>query len=242
MTLTRVSGAKSLRDPLVSQLLGEWVASSPLAKARWYEATQVTQLPVIRNKQLEAVKQYASVPFPVPELIGLLMDLNVPKGGFRHVSEFMTRRAPLTPPRRASHYPPPPIPSHDGFTDTWKELVKPFALDRPVFVAGPATSGRCWPLQSWARYIQSRPPLVDTIDWKSPLTFLLRRDAYLCAAGSWTQPSTGLLNHGARARTPTYLWMIGMAVCGDRDIATLATIWSKNLQVYGRLVLLSFSC
>ena len=39
MTLTRLSGAKSLRDPLVSQLLGEWVASSPLAKARWYGAT-----------------------------------------------------------------------------------------------------------------------------------------------------------------------------------------------------------
>ena len=30
MTLVRLSGAKSLRDPLVSQLLGEWVASFPL--------------------------------------------------------------------------------------------------------------------------------------------------------------------------------------------------------------------
>ena len=30
MTLVCLSGAKSLRDPLVSQLLGEWVASSPL--------------------------------------------------------------------------------------------------------------------------------------------------------------------------------------------------------------------
>ena len=27
--------------------------------------------------------------FPAPDLIGLLMDLNVPKGSFRHVSEFM---------------------------------------------------------------------------------------------------------------------------------------------------------
>ena len=39
MTLVRLSGAKSLRDPSVSQLLGEWVASSPLARARWSEAT-----------------------------------------------------------------------------------------------------------------------------------------------------------------------------------------------------------
>ena len=92
MTLTRLSGAKSLRDPLLSQLLGEWVASSPLAKARWYEATEVAQLPLIGNKQIKAVKQYASVLFPAPELIGLLMDLNVPKSGFRHVSEFMTHR------------------------------------------------------------------------------------------------------------------------------------------------------
>ena len=41
MTLVHLSGAKTLRDPLVSQLLGEWVASSPLAWARWFEATEV---------------------------------------------------------------------------------------------------------------------------------------------------------------------------------------------------------
>ena len=50
-TLTRLSGAKSLRDPLVSQLFGKCVASSPLAKARWYPATEVAQLLLIRKKQ-----------------------------------------------------------------------------------------------------------------------------------------------------------------------------------------------
>ena len=39
MTLVRLSGAKSLRHPVVSHLLGEWVASSPLARARWSDAT-----------------------------------------------------------------------------------------------------------------------------------------------------------------------------------------------------------
>ena len=163
MTLTRLSGAKSLRDPLVSQLLGEWVASSPLAKARWYEATEVAQLPLIRNKLIEAVKQYASVLFPAPEWIGLLMDLNVPKGGFRHVSEFMTRRGAAYTAAMGLPF-PRPILSRDPFMDTWKELVKPLALDRPVSVADPPTSGRSWPLQSWAAYIQLPPPLVDTID------------------------------------------------------------------------------
>ena len=105
------------------------------------------------------------------------------------------------------------IPSRDHFTDTWKELVKPLALDPPVSVPEPPTSGRSWPLQSFVRYIQSCPPLVDNMDWKRSLTFLLRGDAYMCAGPSWTQLSIGLLNHGAGARTPAYLWVIGMAIC-----------------------------
>ena len=92
MTLVRLSGAKSLRDPLVSQLLGEWVASSPLARARWSEAMEVGYPSLIRTKQVEVVKQYASHYFPAPDLMNLLMDLNVPKLVFRHVSEYMSRR------------------------------------------------------------------------------------------------------------------------------------------------------
>ena len=63
------------------------------------QATEVPHLPLIRNKQIEAAKQYASILFLAPELIGLLMDLNVPQSGFRHVSEFMTGRdgPPITP-------------------------------------------------------------------------------------------------------------------------------------------------
>ena len=79
MTLVRLTGAKRLRDLLVSRLLGEWVASSPLARARWSEATEVGYPSFIRDKQKQAVKQYASHLFPPPDLIGLLMDLNVPR-------------------------------------------------------------------------------------------------------------------------------------------------------------------
>ena len=42
---------------------------------------------------------------------------------------------------------------------------------------GSPTGGAPWLLQSLAAYIQLRPPLVDTLDWKQPLTFLLRGDA-----------------------------------------------------------------
>ena len=58
---------------LQSKLQIESVASSPLARARWSEATEVGYPSLIRDKQKEAVKQYASLLFPAPDLIGLLM-------------------------------------------------------------------------------------------------------------------------------------------------------------------------
>ena len=118
----------------------------------------------------------------------------------------------------------------------WKELVTPLDLRPLVSVPDPPASGRSWPLPSWARYVQSRQSLVDTIDWTRPLTFIVRRDLYPCAGGSWTQLSIGLLNHGARGRTPAYLWVIGMGVYGDKDMAAPATIWADNLTVCGSFV------
>ena len=79
----------------------------------------------------------------------------------------------------------------------------------------------------------TRPSLVDTIDWTRPLTFIVRGDAYPCAGGSWTELSVGLPNHNARGRTPAYLWVIGMAVCGDKDMAAVPTIWADHLKVCG---------
>ena len=85
----------------------------------------------------------------------------------------------------------------------------PLALDRPVSVADP-------PIQSWAGYIQLCPPVVETVNWKRPLTFLLRGDAHSCAVGSWTKVFIGLINHGGWGQPPAYLWVIGRAVCGDK--------------------------
>ena len=235
MTLVRLSGAKSLRDPLVSELVGEWVVSSPLARARWSEAMEVGYPSLIRTKQVEAVKQYASHLFPAPDLIGLLMDLNVPKLGFQHVSEYMSCRGSAYTAATGLPF-PRPIFTRDTFTDTWKELVTPLDLRPPVSVPDPPASGRSWPLPSWARHVQSRPSLVDTIDLTRPLTFIVRGDVYPCAGGSWTRLSIGLLHHGARGRTPAYLWVIGMAVCGDKDMAALATISADSLKVCGTFV------
>ena len=217
-----------LRDPLVSQVLGEWVASSPLAQAGWSEATEVGYPSLIRDKQKEAVKQYACHLFPAPDLRSLLMDLNVPKLGFRHMMEYMSRRGSAYTAATGLPF-AKPIPGRNVFTDAWKELVTPLHLRPPVSIPDHPASGRSWPLPSWARCLKSRPSLGDTIDWTRPHTFLMCGDAYPCAGGSWSQLSIGLLNH----RAPAYLWVIGMAVCGDKHMAALATIWADNLKVCG---------
>ena len=77
MTLVRLTGAKSFRHHLVSQHVGEWVASSLLAKGRLAEATEVGYPSLICTKQVEAVRQYASFLFPAPVFIGLPRDLNL---------------------------------------------------------------------------------------------------------------------------------------------------------------------
>ena len=74
---------------------------------------------LISTKQLEAVKQYTSFLFPTPEFIGLLMDLNVTKKGFRHVSEIMTRRG-IDYTAAIGHTFPPPIPTRQALLNTWK--------------------------------------------------------------------------------------------------------------------------
>ena len=130
MTLVRLRWAKSLQDPLVSQLLGEWVAASSLARARWSEAMEIGYPSLIRSKRVEAVKQYASHLFPAPDLIGLLMDLNLPELGFRHVPEYMSRRGLAYTAATGLPF-PRPIPTRDAFTDTWKELVTPLDLRPP---------------------------------------------------------------------------------------------------------------
>ena len=203
MTLVR-STAKSLRDPSVSQLLGEWVAHPPLPKARGAEATVGGYPSLIGDKQIVPVKQYASLVFPAQDCIWLLMELNIPKTGFRHISEFMTQRGAAYTAASGLKF-SRPIPSRGEYLDTWKELAKPLELGPPLSVGDPPSSGRSWPLRSRVEYLHSRPPLADTIDWSRPLTFILRGDAYPCAGRSWTQLCIGLLNHGKRARTLTYL-------------------------------------
>ena len=113
---------------------------------------------LIRTKQLEAVKHYASFLFPAPDFIGLLRDLNVTNAGFHHFSALVTRRG-IDYTAATGHAFPRPIPTRQAFFDTLKDMAKPLELRLPMTAADTLVSGRSWPMHSWAYYIQSCPPL-----------------------------------------------------------------------------------
>ena len=52
-----------------------------------------------------------------------------------------------------------------------------------------------------------------------------------CALVGLWQLSIGLLNHGAKARTSGFLWVIGMGVTWDKDILGMDPIWALVLQL-----------
>ena len=81
-------------------------------------------------------------------------------------------------------------------------------------------------------YVQSRLHLCQSIDWTRPLTFVVRDDGYPCAGGSCSPPPVGLWNHGVKARTPAFVWVIGMAVTGNKDMVALPQFWAQVLQAY----------
>ena len=95
----------------------------------------------------------------------------------------------------------------------------------------PKATGISWPWASWLRYIASQPPLCRMIDWSFPLTFIVRGDGYPCAGGEWSQLSVSIANMGLWGRVPACVWVIGLSICGDKAMATLATLWEDNIKV-----------
>ena len=187
-------------------------------------------LPAVHKTKVHAIRTYAEPLFPAPYLIGLLLESGAPRSSCRVLSEYITRRGDANTACTGLPF-PRPMPTRDQFDATWKSLTAPLALSPPVECADPPSSDRYWPLRSWAQYVQSRPALCRSIDWTRGLTFVVRGDGYPCAGGSWSQLSVGLLNHGLKARTPAFLWVIGMAVTGDKEMVALGQIWAQVLKV-----------
>ena len=180
-----LSGATSFRDSKCSDLLAQWMSSSPPIRARFTEAMDHAPLPAVHKTEVQAIRTYVEALFPAPHLIALILELGAPRSDFRVLSEYITRRGDVYT-ARTGHPFPWPIPTRDQFDATWKSLTAPLVLSPPVECADPPSSGRCWPMRSWAQYVQSWPALCKSIDWTRPLTFVVRADGHPCAGGSWS--------------------------------------------------------
>ena len=90
MMLVRLIGATSLRDSKCSDLLAQWMSSSPLIRARFTEAMDHAPLPAVQKTKVQAIRTYAEALFPAAYLIGLLLELGAPRSGLRLLSEYIT--------------------------------------------------------------------------------------------------------------------------------------------------------
>ena len=63
---------------------------------------------------------------------------------------------------------------------------------------------------------------------------MVRGNGYPCSGGRWSQLSIGLLNNGVKARTPAFLWVVGMAIAEDKNMVALGQVWGQVLQVSSR--------
>ena len=116
----------------------------------------------------------------------------------------------------------------------WVKLLDPLKLDKPLHtetdLSGPIVS-RSWPIVEWAKYVAGTPALAKEIDWSLPLLFIVRGDGYPTAGVSWTNLVISLANFGERARTPGFLWVLGLAAGAEKEVDCLATLWASNVQV-----------
>ena len=201
----------------------------PLIRARFTEAMDHDPLPAVHKTKVQAILTYAAL-FPAPYPVGLLSELGAPWSGFRVLSEYITRRGDAYTARTGLPF-PRPIPTPDQFDATWKSLTPPLALSPPVEC--PPVVGSLLARTVVGTICAIPAVLCHSIDRTRPLTFVVRGDRYPCAGGRWSQLSVGLLNHGVKARTPAFLWVIGMAVTGDTDMVALGQIWAQVLHVCG---------
>ena len=153
-----------------------------------------------------------------------------PKSAWRTLSEVYTLRGLKYTATTGLPFARPICPER-AFQQRWQDLLAPLELAPAVSTSDPKATGISWPWASWLRYIASQPPLCRMIDWSFPLTFIVRGDGYPCAGGEWSQLSVSIANMGVWGRIPPCVWVIGLAICGDKAMATLATLWEDNIKV-----------
>ena len=79
--------------------------------------------------------------------------------------------------------------------------------------------------------MESTPDLVDTIDWGRPLLFIVRGDGYPTAGAEWANLTISLTNVGQLARSPAFVWLIGLGAGLEKDMDGLAIGCASNVEV-----------
>jgi hypothetical protein len=233
-TLKNLTGATSLSDPKVGTLLAEWADSHSHAKSAFTQAAS-TALYAERRKECERVlKTYAHNLIPGDGACELLITMNAPKQAFRALSEYMSERVNVIQalPDMRDITVPRPMCTRNAFEAAWRDSANALNLAPTRFVEGPPVCVALeWPLHEWAAYITSRPTLLEALDFTQPLTFIVRGDGYPTSGESWANLTISLTNFGEKARSPAFLWLIGLAACSEKEMVVLGDLWSDNIKV-----------
>ena len=230
MMLVRLSGATRLCDRRCADLLVQLMPLSPITRAHLSEGMGPITLSAVHKSKMRAIGTYAEALFAASYPIGLLLEFGAPRSGFHVLSKCITRRGDAGTARIGLTF-PRPIHTRDQFEAKWS-LTTPLALSPPMECAHPPpASGRCWPLRLWAQCVQFRPTPSQSIDWAHFVNFVVRGEGCPRAGRSWSWLSIGLLNNGVTVRTPAFLWVVGMAVTGDKCMVAVGQIWAQVVQI-----------
>ena len=180
--------------------------------------------------QREAITKYASEVLPPDECCKLILNLRAPKSTWRSLSKVYTLRGLKYTAATGLPFAGPICPER-AFQQRWQELLAPLELEPAVSTSDLKATGVRWPWAWWLHYIASQPPLCRMIDWSFALTFIVKGDSYPCAGGEWSQLSVSIVNMGLWGCIPACAWIIRLAICGDKQMATLATLWEANIEV-----------
>ena len=200
----------------------------PAANLRWPCAWP--KQAVYETYSRRAIAKNASEVLPPNECCKLILNLRAPKPAWRTLSEVYTLRGLKYTATTGLPFACAICPER-AFQQRWQDLLAPLELASAVSTSDTKATGISWPWASWLRNIASQPPLSRMIDWSFALTFIVRGDGYPCAGGEWSQSSVSIANMGLWGRIAACVWVIGLAICGGKAMATLGTLWEDNIKV-----------
>ena len=209
----------------------EWATYWPNGRCPPRIARPGGSKPLWRVAEDATIREYAESLITLLGAVELVVALKTPNFGFRALSEFFTRQG-LQYSLKTGRPFPWLICTWQAFNAEWRARCSPLQLAPLVTAGSPPSSGHSWPIASWVNYVQSHTALRECMDWSRPLMFAVRGDAFPCARERWSHLDIALVNHGARTHQPAHYWVIGMAVCGNKDMAQPGAIWRDNLHVW----------